>query len=261
MVTLRYRKLTDCTYLGCIFIAGCLTWVFAFRFVQGSLTSGPSSFAKWATEQNRFATKTELCKLLKLVNCLQYYSTLGSNYQTTPPFGRLDYGFIPSRFGDLYFTNWRGQNICVVVFITLVLVGPWGFRDMYFYIYIVPYIRSDPLNEWMNKNRLLCCRYVSHMSDLFEVEQLDKTDLPVTSRLGPLMQTMIGNLNLVLVMVPCLGEQVLNLYKQTCTTPKTWHLVIKTYQTSRHVQLSEKLFGRILSGWCFMSVCKAAFKS
>ena len=46
MVTLRYRKLTDCTYLGCIFIAGCLAWVFAFRFVQGSLTSGPSSFAK-----------------------------------------------------------------------------------------------------------------------------------------------------------------------------------------------------------------------
>lgn len=63
----------------------------------------------------------------------------------------------------------------------------------------------------MNKNRLLCCRCVSHMSDLFEVEQLDKTDLPVTSRLGPLMQTMIGNLNLVLVMVPCLGKQVLNL--------------------------------------------------
>lgn len=84
----------------------------------------------------------------------------------------------------------------------------------------------------MNKNRLLCCRYVSHMSDLFEVEQLDKTDLPVTSRLGPLMQTMIGNLNLVLVMVPCLGEQVLNLYKQTCTTPKTWHLTIKIH--TRH---------------------------
>lgn len=63
----------------------------------------------------------------------------------------------------------------------------------------------------MNKDRLLCCRCVSHMSDLFEAKQLDTTDLPVTSRLGPLMQTMIGNLNLVLVMVPCLGEQVLNL--------------------------------------------------
>ena len=157
MVTLRYQKLTDCTNLGCIFIAGCLVWVFASRFVQGSLTSGPSSFAKWATEQNWFATITKLGKLLKLVNCfqyIQYYSTLRSNYQTIPRFGRLDYGFIPSRFGDLYFTNSRGKNICVVVFITLVLVGPSGFRDIYFHI--VSYIRSESFKAtilWMKENQ------------------------------------------------------------------------------------------------------------
>lgn len=72
----------------------------------------------------------------------------------------------------------------------------------------------------MNKYSLLCCSCISHTSDLFDVERLDKqrrtqTDLPVTSkRLGALMQTMVGNLNLILVMVPCLVEKVLNLNRR-----------------------------------------------